>query len=580
MSKNNNKAPPPRTHAAPPPMSHHKPPAVQEAAPMNRTAARGPPLAQCPYPDSSFYKCPANPQLSVGAMSSNPSLTSPAQMAPPALQNSTPINVGGMSSNRTPPPPAQIVRPASLKSTPSNVSSLKKTNLMEHMQSPMARKTNKDLKEDHIVLPFLPPIQTGLDLLSSAASRNFDPRDSNNKAPPSGTPKNANQSPNVSFRLPKNIEIRKSPTTSSIAAQSSVTMNKLDSQDDSINPDNLQCFETNEQVMMLFDTIGNEVGDRGDSDGEGDEMLLIDFNTNQSIEETLERDLIEADVDAYDIGAIPGSPKNWEPPQPPSNFKPYEPKFGAPPWERINNHGKWCQYTYQPKYAKGKYLGHFTPGGATVIPPNANGERKCGDWEFYYNGYNANEVDRNNYVRGGADSENHMPDSRSGKLDGELLKKHGLTIERVKSCDALFLFNLLLPIHIPKLSGVEDDNRMQFFSIVRAWTNMYAFSPERNWGGSYGHGFQSVSEEELVRWFGELIRDGARGGTGGAIHRRWMLNDVDHDDCIMNSMSYYRWIKIKSVLKLNNNDKTPKQGDVNYNPCAKYDYIFKATTTT
>ena len=124
---------------------------------------------------------------------------------------------------------------------------------------------------------------------------------------------------------------------------------------------------------------------------------------------------------------------------------------------------------------------------------------------------------------------------------------------------------------------MENDKRMPFFSVICAWTNVYAFSPERNWGGSYGHNFQSVSEEELVWWFGVLIRDGARGSTGGAIHRRWMMNDVDHDDCIMNSMLYSRWIKIKSVLKLNHNEMTPKQGDPNYNPCAKYDYIFKTT---
>ena len=140
-----------------------------------------------------------------------------------------------------------------------------------------------------------------------------------------------------------------------------------------------------------------------------------------------------------------------------------------------------------------------------MVPANENGERKLGDWEFYYNGYNANDVDLQNYVRVEENGQNPLPESRRGKLDSQLLKRHGLTIERVKSCDALFLFNLLLPIHIPKLSGVENDKRMPFFSIICAWTNFYAFSPERNWGGSYGHNFQSVSEEELVWWFCELI---------------------------------------------------------------------------
>lgn len=99
---------------------------------------------------------------------------------------------------------------------------------------------------------------------------------------------------------------------------------------------------------------------------------------------------------------------------------------------------------------------------------------------------------------------------------------YGLTIEQVKTCNPLFLFNPLLPIHILKLSGVENENRMPFFSIIYAWTNVYvyAFSHDRNCGGSYGHDFQSVLEEVLVWWFGILIQDGARGSTGFAI---WML---------------------------------------------------------
>ncbi len=101
--------------------------------------------------------------------------------------------------------------------------------------------------------------------------------------------------------------------------------------------------------------------------------------------------------------------------------------------------------------------------------------------------------------------------------------------------------------------------KIPFFSIIFAWTNVYTFSPERNWGRSYGHDFQSVLEDDLVWWCGVLIQDGAKGSTGDAIHRRWMMNDVDHDDCIINAMPYSCWIKIKSVLKLNHNDMTPKQ---------------------
>ncbi len=112
--------------------------------------------------------------------------------------------------------------------------------------------------------------------------------------------------------------------------------------------------------------------------------------------------------------------KNWHPPQPPSDFKPYEPKFGSLLLERIDNPGKWSQYTYQPKYLKGKYLSHFILGVGTVVPTNENRERKFGDWEFYYNVYNANEVDLQNFVHVGSNSQNPLPESRRGKLDSEL----------------------------------------------------------------------------------------------------------------------------------------------------------------
>ncbi len=91
--------------------------------------------------------------------------------------------------------------------------------------------------------------------------------------------------------------------------------------------------------MMISDTAGNETGDGGESDGEGDEMILLDCIKNKSFEEMLEHNLTQADVDAYDEGAIPSAPKNWQPPQPPSNFKPCNPKVGAPPWERVDNPG-------------------------------------------------------------------------------------------------------------------------------------------------------------------------------------------------------------------------------------------------
>ncbi len=195
-------------------------------------------------------------------------------------------------------------------------------------------------------------------------------------------------------------------------------MNELESQENGIDTNTMKRFETNEQDMMIFDTVGNEIGDGGDSDGEGDEMLLLDYIRNKPFDDVIDCDLTEADVDASDEGAIPGAPKNWQPPQPPSDFKLFEPKFGAPLLERIDNTEKWSHYTCQQKYLKGKYLDHFTPVGTMVVPANENGERKFGDWEFYYNVYNANEVDLQNFVCVGANSQNSLPEStRVGAIE-------------------------------------------------------------------------------------------------------------------------------------------------------------------
>ncbi len=61
--------------------------------------------------------------------------------------------------------------------------------------------------------------------------------------------------------------------------------------------------------MMLFDTVGNEVQDGEDCDGEGDKMLLLDCIRNKSFDDVIEHDLTKAHVNAYNEGAIPGAPK-------------------------------------------------------------------------------------------------------------------------------------------------------------------------------------------------------------------------------------------------------------------------------
>eukprot|EP00957_Ditylum_brightwellii_P042372 3208227-Ditylum_brightwellii.AAC.1 len=51
-------------------------------------------------------------------------------------------------------------------------------------------------------------------------------------------------------------------------------------------------------------------------------------------------------------------------------------KFDCPQFDELNNPGCWSAFSYQPKYEKKKYIDHFMPGGAAVVP-KADGDTKC-----------------------------------------------------------------------------------------------------------------------------------------------------------------------------------------------------------
>ncbi len=58
------------------------------------------------------------------------------------------------------------------------------------------------------------------------------------------------------------------------------------------------------------------------------------------------------------------------------------------------------------------------------------------------------------------------------------LKKMGLTKQRMVECDALFFYQLLLPIADPAMSGIKDDPMMGYYKDVSVNTNMFAFGPK------------------------------------------------------------------------------------------------------
>ena len=73
----------------------------------------------------------------------------------------------------------------------------------------------------------------------------------------------------------------------------------------------------------------------------------------------------------------------------------------------------------------------------------------------------------------GADKSNLFPDSQKGRLDYELLKKMGLTKERITKRDALFFKQLNYLMIDPQRSGIENYQHLSYYtSIENSCQNM------------------------------------------------------------------------------------------------------------
>ena len=121
-----------------------------------------------------------------------------------------------------------------------------------------------------------------------------------------------------------------------------------------------------------------------------------------------------------------------------------------------------------------------------------------------------------------------------------------------------FFYQLLLPICDPKHSGIPEDARKPFFSKVKEFKNLYVYSIIL--GGSYGHKFKPIELHELVDFDGVVAKDGVHGGSIGEMYWRW-VDGSDYDEVVAESIDHSRWLQIKRIVKLNNNDTSPKRGD-------------------
>jgi hypothetical protein len=363
-----------------------------------------------------------------------------------------------------------------------------------------------------------------------------------------------------------------------VADASSITSELIEDVED-VNPLPgylLRTITRIEQLSLIdVEEENNEVGDGGDSDVEGDDLAEHDEAMNTAISERVATAVEDdGDVAVDDCQSnfvelrkdlsMPGVPENWVRAVPKLN------KGEPATFEEIDNPGRWCSFTFRPEFASsgGAYTKHTLSTGATPVGKGPDGKRSRGPWEFHYQGFKG---DSNRSFRDGSSRENLFPPTRKGQLDAQLLKIMGLTEERMKTGDALFFYQLLLPICDPKRSGIRGDARKPFYSEVERFSNIYAFSI--GLGGSYGHTFKTITLDELVHYDGVVVRDGVRGGSNGAVHRRWM-DCADHDDEIDQSMRHGRWLQIKRVIKLCNNDGVPKRGQEGYDPAYKYDMLW------
>ena len=53
------------------------------------------------------------------------------------------------------------------------------------------------------------------------------------------------------------------------------------------------------------------------------------------------------------------------------------------------------------------------------------------------------------------------------------------------------------------------------------------------------------------------------------------MTSSTNDKHISSSLSLSQWFNLKILLKLNNNDLSPKRGEVGYDPAYKYDMIYR-----
>ena len=173
--------------------------------------------------------------------------------------------------------------------------------------------------------------------------------------------------------------------------------------------------------------------------------------------------------------------------------------------------------------------------------------------------------------RGAAENPNRFPECRDAVLDIDLLENLGLTPERVENKDELFFQLILLMCNAYK-SGICGDPRRNYYSNIEKDTckNSDAIWAE----SSHDHSFNAVKIKELVKFDGVLVRNSVLDSINGALHRIW-IKGSNFDKDTGEEMNHSRWLQIKCVLHLNDNDVSIARGEEGYDPEQKFDLVLK-----
>jgi hypothetical protein len=286
-------------------------------------------------------------------------------------------------------------------------------------------------------------------------------------------------------------------------------------------------------------------------------------------------------------GVRPGDA--WVPPGRPANerVRPRDAVHHEPPYRQLDNPGGWSNYSFQAVFAKtpqgkkGEYLRHELPCGATVIPEDENGQRMVEGWTAHYQGFDLPENSGRRF-RDGATRNNIFPEIRHSKLNLPLLKKIGLSKERMSDADgnpdALFFLMIYLPVH-DTTKTFDGDPRISWYPKAATWTNSYA-AEIGALGSAYGGTTTTATDPiEQLHWDGTLVRAGCRGGADGGFWQFFVEDDYNPNyDPLIAAFGLSRWKWCKRCYHCCSNEvargimeTNPEALDVTY----KYNEIYK-----